>query len=382
MLTYPYVEDYLEVLAGYDPANISKVIFPTKRDTISLARYDHQIVENMANTSMFGNALTDKQGDLVVKLVLKYRKQFNKIGIDVAPVENPQWRMPLRKIDRTQSLWIEDGYLMIKFPYNQEQINELREFKNESQGSAKWNNNTKVWQFGITEYNVNWLVCWAQAKNFIVQPDVLELFDQIIECEATPYLIQLTKTVEGLTITNAAPSLLEYINTHVGELDESNLVKLIDYSGVLGYTVSNDLIESSGQQWGTALEYIGTKHRSHLSPKDNPNAWEWILDYAELTQRYPICIYDPGVIKNELDLQRFAEEDIVRFDHNGKTKTSDYDPYGVKIVYARKIPNSWDFPVPLLVSTTEMMFGGKKLDWLNRAEKIVYLTDAKLTENT
>ena len=381
MLTYSYVEDYLEVLAGYDPANVSKVIFPTKRDTISLARYDYQIVENMANTSMFGNALTDKQGDLVVKLVLKYRKQFNKIGIDISPVENPQWRTPLRKIDRTQSLWIEDGYLMIKFPYDQEQINELREFKNESQGGAKWNNNTKVWQFGITEYNINWLVCWAQAKNFTVQPDVMELFDQVIQCESIPYLIQLTKTANGLTVTNASTSLLDYIDSHVGGLDESNLIKLIDYSGVLGYTVSNDLIEYAGQEWGTALEYIGTKHRSHLSPKDNPNAWEWILEYAELTQRYPICVYDPDVIKTELDLERFAEKDIVRFDHNGKTKTSDYDPYGVKIVYARKIPSSWDFPVPLLVSTTEMMFGGKKLDWLNRAEKIIYLTDAKITEN-
>jgi hypothetical protein len=381
MLTYPYVEDYLEVLAGYDPSTTTMVIFPTKKDIISLARYDYQIVDSMANATMFGGSLTDRQGELVIKLVLKYRRQFTKVGIDITPVENPQWRVPLRKIDRARSLWIEDGNLLIKFPYDQDQINELREFKSDSQGSAKWNNHKKVWQFGITEYNVNWLVSWAQSKDFSIQPDVIDLFNQILACEAQPYSIELVNTEHGLTITNASDSLLEYIDSHVGGLTQDNLVKLIDYAGVLGYTVSSSLLEESSRTWGMALEYIGTKHKSHISPLDNPNAWDWVLDYAELTQRYPICVYDPGLITDELVLERFSEQDIVRFDHNGKTKTSDYDPYNVKIIYARKIPGAWEFPVPLLVSTTEMMYGGKRLEWLNRAEKIVYLTDTKITEN-
>ena len=82
-----------------------------------------------------------------------------------------------------------------------------------------------------------------------------------------------------------------------------------------------------------------------------------------------------------MDLSRFEEQDIVRFDQNGKTSTSEYDPYGVKVIYARKIPKSWDFPIPLLVSTQQMMYGGRKLDWINRAEKVVYFCHAQLRED-
>ncbi len=70
----------------------------------------------------------------------------------------------------------------------------------------------------------------------------------------------------------------------------------------------------------------------------------------------------------------------VSFDRNGKTPTSEYDPYGVKVVYAQKIPTSWDFPVPLMVTTFEMMFGGKRMSWTQRAERIIYLTDSKLRD--
>jgi hypothetical protein len=71
----------------------------------------------------------------------------------------------------------------------------------------------------------------------------------------------------------------------------------------------------------------------------------------------------------------------VRFDRNGKTSTSDYDPYCVKVVYAQKIPKTWDWPVPLMVTTFEMMFGGKKMDWSRRAEKIIYYGASQLRED-
>ena len=86
MLTYPYVEDYLEYLAGYE-VGMTALIMPNMTK-ISLARYDIQIVNSMANSTMFGTALTDRQAELAVKLILKYRRQFAKLGIDVDAKEN------------------------------------------------------------------------------------------------------------------------------------------------------------------------------------------------------------------------------------------------------------------------------------------------------
>lgn len=373
MTTYKFVEDYLELLAGYDPG--SSNIFNTSNFNFSLARYDVKIVESMANSTIWSQtALTDKQGDLAVKLVLKYRKQFANFGIDISPVENPQWRMPLRTINRNKNIWIVDQSIRVSFPFNQQLIEQIKKFKDESQGSARWHSDEKYWQFGITEYNVNWLTTWGQANQFDIDQEVINLFSKILECEKDPYEIKLIKTASGYEVTNAAPSLVEYIDEHIG----NDVIRLVDHAGVLGYSVEADILQECSEQYGSALEYIGIRHKAHIMPMSDPNMWDWILDYAELTQRYPICIYDPGVVN--LDISKFDESEIVRFDHNGKTKTDDYNPHTTKVVYARSIPKTWDFPVPLLVSTVEMMYGGKKLDWLNRAEKIVYWTNTIIKE--
>ena len=371
MVTYNYVEDYLEYLAGFDPTSPSYVIFPTKPSNISLARYDIQIVESMSANTVMGTALTDKQADLAVKLNLKYRRQFANNGIDVTPCENPNFRIPVRKIDRTKAVWIEDGKIVVKFPYDSEMIKELQNFRNDSQGSANYDRDAKLWNLGLTEYNVNWAVTWAKAKDFVIDNTIIEVFNQILECEQHPYTIELVRLADRYAITNAPNSLIAYIETHVGGFGLNNLTKLVDYSGTCGYTVSNQTIVNDCSM---ALYTLGTSHTSYLRPSDIN--LQMIYDYAEETDRYPICIYNPTLI--DLDLSRFHEEEIVRFDRNGKTKTSDYDPYRVKVIYAQKIPATWDFPVPLMVSTFEMMYGGRKMDWTQRAEKIIYYTETKL----
>ena len=369
-ITYPNVEDYLEYLGGYEVG--LAVWQPHSVNRISLARYDIAIVNSMASTTVFGTALTDKQAELAVKLVLKYRRQFAKMGIDVSPVENPVFRIAPRKMDCTRAVWLDGDCIVVKFPYDNDLIKELQNFREASQGRAWYDRDKKLWNLAITEYNVNWVIPWSNAYQFKVDNVVHELFYQILECERQPFEIKLVQQGNGYTITNAANSLIEYINTHAGGFTLDNLVRLIDHAGLCGYTL-DDAIPIPN----LALRYIGSKHSVHLEPSaDNLNM---IFDYAEATDRYPICIYNPTLL--DLDLSRFEESDIVRFDRNGKTSTSEYDPYGVKVVYAQKIPTTWDFPVPLMVTTFEMMFGGKRMSWTNRAEKIIYYSTSQLREN-
>jgi hypothetical protein len=370
MLTYPPVEDYLEYLAGYEVGITSLIMQHTTK--ISLARYDIQIVNSMANATAFGTALTDRQAELAVKLILKYRRQFAKLSIDISPIENPQFRMAPRKMDRTKNIWIDDDRIVVKFPYDNDMIKELQEFREESQGKVWYDREAKLWYLGLTEYNVNWLVTWAQARAFEIDHQVQELFAQILACEQQPFAIELIRQGDKYAITNAPDSMINYINEHLGGFGLDNITKLLDYSGILGYSRSNEVFMDPRVSVDTAI--LGMFQSHHMEPSDeNLNK---IFNYAEETGRYPICIYNPTLI--DIDLSRFAEEDIVRFDRNGKTKTSDYDPYHVKVVYAQKIPTTWEFPVPLLVSTFEMMFGGRKMEWTQRAERIIYYTETKL----
>ena len=376
MQIFQYVEDYLEYLGGYEVGIPTKLLAPPQAQKISLARYDISIIDNMSASTVWGTALTDKQSELVVKLVLKYRKQFAKNNIDVSPVEHPQFRLPIRKIDRSKTVKLINDSMAIRFPYDTKLINEIQEVKGISQGSVRFERDTKTWYFGITEYNVNWVITWAQAYGFDIDQKILTLLDQIIECEKHPYKIELIKQNNEYTVTNAPSSLLEYLDQH-GGLNTGNIVKLIDHSGICGYQVDQKILQQATKQYGQSLSEIGEKHSIHIKP--SPKNLNMIFDYAELTDRYPICIYNPTLF--DINLNRFDEKDIVRFDRNGKTKTSEYNPYDVKIIYAHKIPATWNFPVPLLVTTFEMMFGGRKMDWTRKAEKIIYYGATRLKEN-
>jgi hypothetical protein len=370
MKQYPFVEDYIEYLAGYDlSAGIGMIITPL-HNQISLARYDVAIVNSMANHTAYGGALTDKQATLAVKIVLKYRRQFAKCGIDVGPVEQPVFRLPIRKVDRSKRIWIEDNSIAIRFPYDNVLIKELQNYKSESIGTAKWNKESKTWYLGLTEYNVNWAVTWGDTFHFEVDSDLRQMYGRILQTEAEPYEIKLIRKDNVYTITNAADSLIEYINDKLGGFALSNTVKLVDYAGVLGYRLGIDTLE-----YPEYLSSIGEQQTIYL--KSNQDTLEDIFSYAELTNRYPVCIYNPPG-GPDIDLSRFNEQDVVRFDHNGKTSTCDYDPHNVKVVYASKIPKTWDSPVPLLISTVEMLYGGKRMEWLNTAERVVFYCGSSL----
>ena len=166
MIRYTHVEDYLEVIAGLkDPATLVKNNsnwFTEFDPIISLARYDVSVLESMSEAVSTGKALTERQGDLAVKIVTKYQRQLAQKGIDVEPVLNPQWRYALRKMDYSRYVGIEDDVIVMRFPFANNLIDELRDFRKDSQGKVEWNKDRRQWQFALTEYNLVYLKTWAE----------------------------------------------------------------------------------------------------------------------------------------------------------------------------------------------------------------------------
>lgn len=372
MQTFPYIEDYLELLGGYTTSN-------GLHCQIKLARYDISIVGNMSSNTSYGQSLTDRQADLAVKLILKYRKQFLKHRVDVTPAENPRYRLPLRKVDRTATARVENDLVVLRFPYNRPMIDQLQDQRTVSKGRMEYFRKDREWQIALTEPNVKWIFEWCSVNNFEIDPQLQELYDIVESAEATPYEIKLIKTDTGYVITNASPSLNQYIEQELGGFVSDNTINLIDNAGRMGYTIDDiiwqqDLMISNPMR--SALEYIGGKHRCYIDP--DPTMIDWILDYAELTDRYPIYIYDPNSndhFQTSIN-ERFDSTEIVIFDKLGQTSTRHYTPESVKIMYAIKIPTSWNMPsnskIPLVISTVEMMYGGRRMDLINKAEKVVY----------
>ena len=97
--SFPHVEDYLEIIAGYrrpDGKN-NHSIFTVGESPLSLARYDMKVVPSLAEQSIGGKGYTDKQAKLATELVIKYERQLFKLNVDITPVKTkPEYRLPLR----------------------------------------------------------------------------------------------------------------------------------------------------------------------------------------------------------------------------------------------------------------------------------------------
>ena len=375
MKTYDSVEEYLEVLAGFrDPATgkNNPNWFFSFDPIINLARYDVSVLTSMTDQVTQNQALTERQGELLCKILLKYTRQFVAKGIDVKPIELPVWRTPLRKMDYSQRLLIDNDAIVVRFPYNQELIDSIKDFAKNSQGSSKWDRDHKHWRVALTEYNLSWLYTWAQANNFEIDHTVKDLMQIVLVAEQTPYAIELYVDNDRLNITNAETSLINHINQSVGGFGLDNVARLIDMSAVLGYTVNADLAQAVISEFGPRFYKLASSREVKINPDTlmSSDDFESIIEYAETSGRTPVVIYEPDLTGRLLEkLQAIRSiEDILVCSNNQTCEINGSH----KFVYIQRPVRATE-RIPLIISSAGMVFGGDKQRMIQRAEKVVYV---------
>ncbi len=372
MKTYTYVEDYLEVINGDRDPNTGKIygLFDSTQPIVSLARYDVSVLASMSAATQSGRALTDRQAELAVKIIQKYRKQLEKLEISIAPIDNPQYRHGIRTIDRRKLLYIENDHIVLQFPYDTKLIDDLRDLAKLSQGSWRFASEPKAWRLAITETNVIAANGFAENHQFEISEEFKTYVQEVVSCEQTPYAIKLVKTDAGLSIQNAANSLIEAINNYCG-FDFTNIDTLVDNSAVYGYTVDVNIQQDIVAKYSPRIYNLMAAQESKFTPDSDHTIYEDLVKYAEATGRYPIYVYEPDLTgrlyKNFVE-QYFDPEDV----HRATNLKSESVTVHKKVVYFHKYTAAWDQPIPLLVSGQGMMHGGEKTLLLQRAEKVVY----------
>ena len=373
MNQFQTIEDYIEVIAGERDPTTGKLIGGWLNDPIiNLARYDVRVIDKMSEQVMAGIALTERQAELAQKLILNYRRQLAHKGVDVDPVKKPVYRNPLRTLDYTSRLTIEDNLLCLKFPYQTHLIEQLRSFAKESQGTCRWSRDDRLWKVDLTEYNLNWVHTFATINKFEIDYEVDKLVKLLLAVEETGYSIELTVVDNNLQLNNAPDSLVQYVNQHIGELTFDNLLKLSDYSSILGYTLNNSLSTAIAQEYGYRFLHLLTNKELKLDPgsmfvEDNFSS---IIDYAIMCDRLPVYVYEPDLnfrLLKKLQ-EMFDENEILEIKNKRVPELIDSK---VKVVYSVK---PFSHSLPLLVSAMGMIYGGEKELMMQQAEKIVYCT--------
>ena len=188
MKTFSSVEDYLEVLAGKRDLVTGAPRPPVWlgyefKPIVNLARYDVNFLDSVTDATLSGTALTDRQAELGIKMVQKYTRQLNAKGVSTDPLLSPVYRKPVRLIDRSRKLWIENDQLMLKFPYDTRMINELKDLLKDKQGPAGFDRDAKLWKISATEYNTNFVYYWGKSNQFEIDGAVDTLMQEILAVE-------------------------------------------------------------------------------------------------------------------------------------------------------------------------------------------------------
>jgi hypothetical protein len=144
LMTNLTIEDCLELLTG---------INAVKGYSFTLENEDYNILTSVARQVFKGTALTDRQFDMLVKKLEKYTLQFEQNGIDInGIITNMILRTPFRTVDRTQTVYIEDGLIVAQFPFNKKLISKIQTLRDEATGQVT--NNKNKWKFELSERNI------------------------------------------------------------------------------------------------------------------------------------------------------------------------------------------------------------------------------------
>lgn len=380
MKKFLHVEDYIEVINGdRDPATGNLYgLFNGTSPIVSLARYDVQVLSNMSNTTTENRALTDRQAELAVKIILKYRRQLEKLNIDVSPVEtNPQFRIPLRTIDRRRILEIDNDYIILRFPYTTGLIDDIRDLAKTSNGFWQFDSTNKVWKIAITEPNVVAAAGFAANNQFEISEEFKKLLETVIACESVPYEIKLIHADSGYTIQNADNNLINYIKDSYCGFNKSNIDLLVDNAPVFGYTVDQSIKDEIVNKYFTRVFNLMMARESKFNPDVHDDVVNDIVRYAEVSGRFPIYIYEPNL--SDRLFKKFAKLGLDTL--KVRELNNDYNITGKKIIHFTKYNVNWEKPIPLLISAQGMMHGGEKTMLLQTAEKIVYFVTEVYNKN-
>lgn len=364
MKQLPYIEDFIKLMA------IGQLVWPVPNRPVKLARYDEPIIDSMGEQISAGTGFTDKQSVLAHKLVLKYRKQLSGLGYDVSNHDPlPKFLNPIRVIDRSKVIDIDGQFVLIKFPYDQNLISQIRAAVTEIPGRLFWNKENRYWCAGLLENRIIWAKEFGSKYDFQFGSNFNTVLERILDQD--DYAIELRLNDGAPCIVNAAESLQNYVNENIG-FEPSKLLSLIDHSALLGYTVDQSIIDTVTDLYGLELTEMLTQRQLTIKfPNSESLNLDKVFDYAEMTNRWPICVYETGsTALKKLAEQRFGHDQILS-KHHHIVKDEDLNNY--KVIYFthwKTAPKK----IKLLVSLHTLLIGHRRQQLEQISEKVFYCT--------
>jgi hypothetical protein len=189
--------------------------------------YDQNISHSLGLQVLSGNPLTEKQANLSLRLLGKYKQQFLNCGFYniLEDLNNPVFKYPFRKVEQTKSVSISDGKIIIKFPFNQDLVTAMRGIANASHFCKPvFDGDSKAWTMDLNEESLAFVESKLMVDGFDVSLEIQEFIGQIakIRNEIESHVPMLVKRNDKYILEN---SFAEGVYTDVIEAVVDSLQK-------------------------------------------------------------------------------------------------------------------------------------------------------------
>jgi hypothetical protein len=228
------IEDTLELLAGGTPRRIN----------IRLDTADVRLLTSLKKQLAQKIPLTDRQLDLSLKKIEKYRANLEKCNVDVdhiLTVKPLKW--PLRVIDRTQSVEIETDpitnkpVIVVKYVFSKKFAEfwaKIEEYSNTYNRTDKG-----IKKIPYSEKCLYHIVQGVSKMNFTISSEVLEIHEKIEKILENPenFVPYLDYAEDTIILKNLNSKCESAILEKFGSRYTCSIFEYVDYAKSLGVTL-------------------------------------------------------------------------------------------------------------------------------------------------
>lgn len=155
---------------------------------------DFEILMSMSDQIELGNALTEKQAVLALRILHNHQNSINQSVPEITTaLDNPKWKFPFRSLSMVRKISIEphppkSGFsgsecIFVRFPFSNDIVDQLRKRNPTVHDLHKghWDNDAKSWIFNLTEKNIAFLGDLLIPMDFQIDEQFAEYYIEVCD---------------------------------------------------------------------------------------------------------------------------------------------------------------------------------------------------------
>jgi hypothetical protein len=151
--------------------------------------FEDNFIQSVSNQIDRGEALTEKQANLALKLLHKVEPDLIKyFKTKTWDLNHPSFKKPFRALSPVLSVETDrstvPAKIIVRFPYMENLVKLIKEYKNtKGYGTAEWSPEVKAWLFSLTEANIKFINDTVVPEGFKTDDEFKEYVAQIEKIE-------------------------------------------------------------------------------------------------------------------------------------------------------------------------------------------------------